>query len=446
MSSPNPNYTAGVMADDPMDDQQFDMQQLCEGRSAFQLAAQNDTPAPTPASTTATQSTPSTAFWNAVVSLIIPSTGQEMTAPARELWTNVPELRPVIKGLWAAQQAGAQGAVGGGDAVYGASDGASGMGYQYQSPVDQQQMQAYPGAQGMASPQNGYATPNNGYQSPYPTPGLSSPASYVPQHLNKKRKRPDAAPVGNFTLPPYNRTPDLDGPSAAREYLSRFDPNDAFFLQIFNDDVGMVQANIHIYAAEAYAALLHPYAPNPPELDDRESRYHGQQEAALMWLEKNLLTPVQIKTAQACAILLVDAAIGIHTNGVSAARMAKHQQADHRGLALDNSFRISPELTCSQRVRAMINAVKANKLVAKDVLEQKSLVRFAECPDAYVTRKFQYLRSNKTRQDKVEERAQADEAMGVSGRRKRARRTAEAGVYGGGDRGVEDDPDGEFRP
>lgn len=219
-----------------------------------------------------------------------------------------------------------------------------------------------------------------------------------------------------MSLPAYQPSLDLNSAAAAREYMSRFDPNEAERLDIPFDDVDTVKANIQVYAAELYDALLHPYDAEA-DCDDRKAKYLDQQEAAMTGLQKLLSSPTQLKAAKACSILLIDAAIAIHTTGVSSERYRKHDAAARRDLKVDDAYKISTSLICSTRVEAMIDAVKANKLVAKDVLEQKNFLRFAECPEAYLARKFAHLRSNKTRQDKVEMRAAEEEAKGTGARR-----------------------------
>lgn len=287
------------------------------------------------------------------------------------------------------------------------------------------QQQVYRDAQtrGKISSWLGYAVPKaqqQGYgnlQTPYGT--FSSPGSVIPEaqqpsysptpatasavtpSTGAKRKRANATAA--MTLPPYQTSPDLNSAADAREYLSRFDINESTQLNLLGDDFAAVQVNIHTHAAKVYAALLHPYDSTIAFVrNDRKQKYLDQQDIALATLQKTLLNPTRLKAAKASSILMVDAAITLHKHGVSRDRLIKHNNAVDKDLKPDDGYKISTSLRCSERVNAIVAAIRANKLVAKDVLEQKNFLRFAESPDSYVARKLMYLRSNNNRQDKVD--------------------------------------------
>lgn len=358
-------------------------------------------------------------FWKAE-NLVFLQNGEMVTGTNSQLWAKYEELHTALIGMFESGHATteAQPMV------------VDMMNSQYPQPPTNMSMHMqatpYPQAQadaqgkGTFSPLSGYPTPSASSLVTSPTPG---PAPLSKATAGKKRKRGTPNPTAGMSLPAYRPNLDLSSAAQAREYLSRFDADEAHKLVILNDDVPQVKGQLQVLAAKAYRALLHPYDGNAIT-DDRHDAYLQQQNAATAYLQKTLTTPAQLKAAQASCILLIDAAIAIHEHGVSRDRYRKHTTAFDNEHRIDDSYMIALDLTCSQRVEQLIRAVKGNKLVARDVLEQKNLLRFAECPEAYPRRKGQYLRSNTTRQNKVDDRAAEDEAKGILGRKAATKRRA----------------------
>ena len=177
-----------------------------------------------------------------------------------------------------------------------------------------------------------------------------------------------------------------------------------------------MQTNLHAYTAKVYEALTHPSDPTPSQDlvgDNGLAKYTEQQNQAAAALVRHLSTPAGTKSTKACCILLVTQALSVHTDGVSSERFAKHQNAVLRNTKSDAAFRIAVDLKCSERIDAMVEIIKSNKLIARDVVEQKNFQRFCESPEAYLARKFSYMRSNRTRQDKVDKitAAEADKRV-----------------------------------
>lgn len=349
-------------------------------------------------------------FWTTRNTMVRPS-GMQISGTNAELWARFEESHGPLIGLYES-----------GQAVFPLAGVASPMNtsadVQYPAPATPQQQ--------------GYTIPEAQAMTPAPTPMAdikqASPTPSRPftptQAIGKKRKRRGVSAVPKMTLATYQPNYDLNDSSAAREYLSRFDSDDAKPLNIAGDDVAYVQANLHVYAGKVFDALLHPYEANPTALDhDLRAKYTDQMQSATFWLQKNLATPANIKAAKACAILTVDAAVSVNTHGVSAERFSKFNTAVMKNIKPDDAWKMSPSLACSARVDAMVAVIQANKLVAKDVLEQKNQLRFAECPEAYLMRKYHFMRSNNTRQQKADDRAAEDEANGVQGRSARIKRT-----------------------
>ena len=215
-----------------------------------------------------------------------------------------------------------------------------------------------------------------------------------------------AAPTTN-QVAPYTPHADLDTPQKCRDYLAYVDPADVLTLTIPDDDWQDVLRNRkHEFIGGIFEALTHPYAQNAPAgivlNDDATKKYHTQQKAQTTKVSGLLQTTCQIKAAKALCSVLFDAAVYVHEGGVPKEMYDMYHWYVDKERQVDRKYRLDLESICSARLEKIIDGVKANKLIATDVLEQTNYHRMARDPEFYLLEKFTYLRSNKTRQEKIE--------------------------------------------
>ena len=215
-----------------------------------------------------------------------------------------------------------------------------------------------------------------------------------------------AAPTTN-QVPLYTPDADLDTPQKCRDYLAYVDPADVLTLTIPDDDwQDVLQNRKHEFIAQIFAALPHPYAQDPPAgiiLDeDARTKYYTQQDANTTKVYSVLRTTSQIKAAKALCSILFDAAVYVHEGGVPKEMYDMNQWYVRKERQVDRKYRLDLESICSARLDKIVEGIKVNKLIAVDVLEQKNYHRMARDPEFYLLEKFTYLRSNKTRQEKID--------------------------------------------
>ena len=224
-------------------------------------------------------------------------------------------------------------------------------------------------------------------------------AKAKPRKKLRSRVIPNAAPT-------YAPDADLDTPQKCRDYLAYPDPATVHSLTFENDDwQGVLYNRKDEFIGAIFAALTHPYAQNPPPGITEEAqitKYHDQQQTQTDKVYALLETPYQIKAAKACCSLLFDAGVYVHETGIPKDVYEGYQRFVGKGLTIDRKYRVDMQAICSARLEKMVEGVKANKLIAVDVLEQKNFHRMARDPDFYLTEKFTYLRSNKTRQQNID--------------------------------------------
>ena len=238
----------------------------------------------------------------------------------------------------------------------------------------------------------------------------------------------------------FEPDPDLVDFDACHKYLHKLDPADAQQLDINQDDVLEVKHNrVMEFTGKIYDALTAPYDRNVPVVSNLEGnsggsarKFHHQQVDAEASVRHLLQTPSGRKTAKAYSMLMVNTAISIHEDGVSAERLRRHKAAVFAGRKPDGACRINTMDSCSVRLEKIVMAISANKLIAKDVVDDRNRLRLAEDPEAYLARKFEYFRSNLTRQaNKAKRTAPADTPETPSKNISKAKRITKRGRESG---------------
>ena len=229
----------------------------------------------------------------------------------------------------------------------------------------------------------------------------------------KKKPRKMVASAGMNQVPAYTPDNDLDTPQKCRDYLAYIDPADVHHLRFENDDWQNVLMNRkHEFIGGMFEALTHPYSQQPPSgitlNQQARENYYRQQDTQLTKVKSQLQTPTQLKAAKALCSLLFDAVVYVHEVGVPKEVLELYQWYALKERQVDRKCRLNLESICSSRLEKIIEAIKANKLIAMDVLEQTNFHRMARDPDFYLLEKFTYLRSNKTRQENIDRHGKED--------------------------------------
>lgn len=229
-----------------------------------------------------------------------------------------------------------------------------------------------------------------------------------------KKTTRKAATSGIMNPPPaYAPDPDLDSPQSCRDYLAYVDPNEVHHLQFVNDDWQDVLENKkHEFIGRIFEALAHPHSHNPPAgiqlTTEAREKYHKQQDAQIVRVLALMQSVSQLKATKALCSLLFDAAVYVHQVGIPKEIFQSWQWYARKERQVERKYRLDLDSICSVRLEKLIEAVKANKLVAMDVLEQNNFHRMARDPDFYLLEKFTYLRSNKTRQENIDRHNKQD--------------------------------------
>jgi hypothetical protein len=231
---------------------------------------------------------------------------------------------------------------------------------------------------------------------------------------SRKPARPGAAAAAMSQPPTYVADGDLDTPQKCRDYLAYIDPADVHALEFEDDDWEDVLENKKDeFIGEMFEALTHPYAQDlPPGITlttEAREKYHKQQDTQTAKVLGLLQTAPQIKAAKALCSLLFDAAVYVHEVGVPKEVYDSYQWYIRKERQVDRKCRLDPKSICSERLETIVAGIKANKLIAMDVLEQTNFHRMARDPQFYLVEKFTYLRSNKTRQENVDRHNRQDE-------------------------------------
>ncbi|KAK3074490.1 hypothetical protein LTR53_003039 [Teratosphaeriaceae sp. CCFEE 6253] len=172
------------------------------------------------------------------------------------------------------------------------------------------------------------------------------------------------------------------------------------------DDMEAVKVKFMQYAEQLHSAIHAVGAISSSHFDDHPHKDHGfqaevklefqkQQENYRKKISSMMQTEQQQINVTANCILAIEAAVKIHEVGIP---QALHRQVtDHPNKAANKAILSALQLTCSQRLEAMIEQVKMYKLVSLDVLEGTNLDKFAMHPAAYGKEKIDCLRSNRRR-------------------------------------------------
>ena len=252
-------------------------------------------------------------------------------------------------------------------------------------------------------------------------PAKQSPVKKATRARSRVRVQAAEA-ASNTTLDPFTPDASLDSPSACREYLAYLDPADTETPTIANDDWKDVKEHrIQEFVGQFFDVLPQEHGAGPPEgvrlAEEKMTKYHEQQDGGLLKIKNLLQTASQIKGAKARCYLLFDAVVAFHERGVPKELYDKHQWYLQVNRKPDRTCRLDFDTICSARMLKVAEVIKANKLVALDVLQGKNLDRFAQDPKLYLIGKFEYLKSNTKRQDqanrlKATKRARKDEDLG----------------------------------
>lgn len=232
--------------------------------------------------------------------------------------------------------------------------------------------------------------------------------------LTPVSRKPGTAAAAMTPAPTYVADDDLDTPQKCRDYLAYIDPADVHALEFGNDDwEDVLEYKKHEFIGEIFEALTHPYAQDPPPgitlTKEARTKYDKQQDTQAAKVLGLLQTAPQIKAAKALCSLLFDAAVYVHEIGVPKEAYDNFQWYTRKERQVDRKYRLDLQSICSERLEKIVAGIKANKLIAMDVLEQTNYHRMARDPEFYLVEKFTYLRSNKTRQENIDRHNKQDE-------------------------------------
>ena len=222
--------------------------------------------------------------------------------------------------------------------------------------------------------------------------------------------------MNDNVVPPYAPDASLDSPDACREFLASLDPTTNLKLDLNNDDWQEIkQSQLHDYTGQIFNALTHAYDANVPEDltwdKDKQKDYEAQQDRETVHVRNELQSPMELKIAKARCMLLINSAISVHEHGVPVDVHKKYQSYVDKGRKATHDHNLEMTLICSARLANIVNIVKGNKLIARDILAGKNLDRMAQAPDSCLRLKFKYLSSNSQRQKMASSLKEAKEAQ-----------------------------------
>ena len=177
--------------------------------------------------------------------------------------------------------------------------------------------------------------------------------------------------------------------------------NDLAFREVHipNDDVQDVEHNSLLELSKImFDDLLQDPAETPQKVKAAsQGKYRAHQKDAHEGCKAPMATNEGISHAAACCMHVVEAAVGFHNEGVPTNAFAQSEEATssattskpncRRVLKTKSGYTIDVAPACSERILNMIAYVPVNRLVAKDVLNDREIHDFARAPFAFLNRK-----------------------------------------------------------
>ena len=330
------------------------------------------------------------------------------------------------------------------------------MGYQFQH----HQEQGYT----TESPLTGHSAPQPPMSNPWTQPNLGGGMSQPGRIL-----RPQGGQVGStaitdhagsaphgpqsITPPKPVFAPSMTSFEEARSHLSARGPN-YLSLEVENDDHREVESHKVGYATRIFDALLQQPANCPEKLIGMEADFRTSQNTAFKQCKSGLSTPKQILDASAHCMLLVEAIVNLHKEGVPLAELNMENQQPRgdrkkrakRGdpkkvapMSTKSKYVVDLHTKCSDQSNNATAVVGQNKLVALDIINGRALPGLAFSPDGFLYRKQNNFKSNNTKTKLVREGLKA--TGGKQGDDQKARADSQGVV----EDGAEDGPAKEGR-
>ena len=200
----------------------------------------------------------------------------------------------------------------------------------------------------------------------------------------------------------YTPDADLDSSEACRAYLAYPDSRTLKVVDIEEDDWQDVKQNrAQEFVGMFFEALTHEFHPNPPSgvtlSPEQHEDYTKQQHHATGKLYDQLKTPAQLKAAKAQCYVLFETAIKVSEKGVDSDTHKLYEHAINQGRMPDKRDRVDIKSISSERMQKIARVIKANKLIAADVVDGKNFYRICVHPEYYLVEKITMRKSNQTR-------------------------------------------------
>ncbi|KAF2719061.1 hypothetical protein K431DRAFT_296361 [Polychaeton citri CBS 116435] len=199
-----------------------------------------------------------------------------------------------------------------------------------------------------------------------------------------------ASTEGDVLLEPVVFSNEYATVDEAHAALARSGPSQRRRFKVENDDIQTALNNFNELCVRLFAAIQAKGEDAPEGWGERNADYYRQnQDKALSSIQGMLRTPAQRKEAEARVMVTVEEIVLTNRDGIP-----------YRVLAMLNvgrGFRPECALTTTQRASVVIDAVKKNKLVAKDIISGHDIGELVRSPQAYTERKVTNVRNNASR-------------------------------------------------
>ncbi|KAK4543580.1 hypothetical protein LTR36_005475 [Oleoguttula mirabilis] len=200
-------------------------------------------------------------------------------------------------------------------------------------------------------------------------------------------------------------------------------------LGVVNDDWNILEKKLDELTQRYYNALSHTFDRDPAGVKlttDEKTDYLQKQEEALADVSTLLSTDNKYKAAKLHCKTLALLNVQIHKTGVPSDVYAQ-TAPKNSSKKLNKTAKLNVNLTCSERGKAIENALKSNKRLAIDVINGEKLENIVRGPLYMVHARvdlcrsnFRRARMNKTLANvKAEQTPEAGNSKGANGKRKR---------------------------
>lgn len=231
--------------------------------------------------------------------------------------------------------------------------------------------------------------------SPYPIPtsippsaGQNLPLRLTPPNPTTQHQAgiATADSSSDDEAPPQYQNTFADFDAARQALIATQDVDPLLKLGLTNDDWQQLKSHhIHSSTTRLFDALHTSPGPPPDNFtEDQEAYYYHHQGT----VRQSVLNEVHNDPgkAEARAMLLLEQVINVHEHGVPTSVCKR--------TAIKSGYILETELVCSQRLQAVIHAVKNDKYVALDVLSGTGIADLARSPARYLRRKHENCRVN----------------------------------------------------